>query len=53
MGAVLEAVAAGDITPGEASEVGKIVEEFVRTLEANEFEARLRALEEKTDAQRN
>lgn len=53
MGAVLEAVAAGDITPGEASEVGKIVEGFVRTLEANEFEARLRALEEKTDAQRN
>jgi len=52
MGAILEAVAAGDITPGEAGEVGKIVEGFVKTLEANEFEARLRALEEKTDAQR-
>lgn len=47
MSALLAAVAAGEITPSEAEQVAKIVSAFVSTLEASEFEARLRALEER------
>ena len=48
MAAIVAAVADGELTPGEAGEVSKIVDAFVRTLEATELEARLRALEERT-----
>ncbi len=44
--AILSAVARGQLTPGEASEVAKLIDTFTRTLEATEFETRLRALEE-------
>ena len=44
--AILAGVACGDLTPSEAAELGKLVESFVRTLEASEFDARLRTLEE-------
>src|SRR5689334_18126411 len=37
-GALVEAVAAGTLTPAEASEVGKLIDIYVRTLEATEFE---------------
>ena len=47
--AILAAVAHGSLTPSEAGEVYKLIEGFVRTLEASEFEARLRALEERTE----
>ena len=47
-GALVEAVAAGTLTPTEASEVGKLVDIHVRTLEATEFEKRLAKLEERT-----
>jgi len=46
VGAIVEAVAAGDLTPGEAAELGKLVEAYTKTLEATEFEARLAALEQ-------
>ena len=46
MAAVVEAVAAGDLTPGEAETVAKLLDIFVRTLEATEFERRLTVLEE-------
>src|SRR5262249_4356684 len=42
MAAITAGVAAGDITPGEASELGKLVEAYVRALEAGEFDQRLR-----------
>jgi hypothetical protein len=51
MAAILAAVASGAVTPSEADQVAKIVAAFVSTLEASEFEARLRALEKREQAQ--
>ena len=48
MAAVTEAVAAGELTLAEAETASAFVERFVRTLEAGEFEKRLRALEAST-----
>lgn len=45
MGAVLEAVAAGDVTPSEAEGIAKLVEGYLRALETTEFEKRLAMLE--------
>jgi hypothetical protein len=45
--ALITAVAAGELTPTEAGELGKLIEAYVRTLEASEFEARLAVLEER------
>jgi hypothetical protein len=47
MAALTAAVAAGEVTPGEAAELSKLVETFVRALEAHELEQRLRVVEEK------
>jgi Family of unknown function (DUF5681) len=44
---LLNAVAAGEVTPSEAIEVASLVEKHVRVLEAADFEARLKALEER------
>ena len=46
MAAITEAVAAGELLLGEAESASALVERFVRTIEAGEFERRLRALEE-------
>jgi len=46
---IIKGVAAGEITPGEAAELVKLVEALVRALEANEFEQRLRKIEEWKD----
>ena len=46
--AIVQAVAAGEITPNEAFEVSKIIECFAETLKVNELEARIEALETKT-----
>jgi hypothetical protein len=43
--AVVAAVAAGDLTTSEAAEVAKIVDIYVRTLAATDFEERLEKLE--------
>ena len=48
MASLVESVAAGEVTPGEAVEVCKVVDTFIRTLEMTEPEARLRVLEERT-----
>ena len=44
-GAVLDAVALGDLTPIEGTHIMALVETFRRTLETTEIEARLTALE--------
>ena len=44
-GAVLEAVAGGDLTPAEGSQVMALVDSYRRALEVTELEARLAALE--------
>ncbi len=45
--ALLAAVAGGRLTPGEALEVSKLIEGFVKTLEVAELEERLNELEER------
>ena len=44
-GAVLEAVAMGDLTPTEGAHIMGLVETYRRTLETSELEARVAALE--------
>jgi hypothetical protein len=46
MAAITAAVASGELTPAEAGELSKLVDSYVRTIEATEIERRLRALEE-------
>jgi hypothetical protein len=43
--AIVAAVANGDLTPMEASELGKLVDSYARTLQTVEFEERLSKLE--------
>ena len=45
MSALLAAVAAGEITPSEATEIAGLLDGFLRAREATEMEARLAALE--------
>jgi len=45
--AILAAVGEGSLTPGEALEVSKLIEGFVKTLEVAELEERLAELEER------
>ena len=47
-GAVLDAVAGGELTPTEGAHIMGLVEGYRRTLETSELEARVVALEEKT-----
>ena len=47
MAAITAAVACGELTPAEAGELSKLVETYVKTIEATEIEHRLRALEER------
>lgn len=49
-GAVLAAVAEGELTPTEGAHIMGLVETFRRTLETTELEARVAALEGGTDA---
>jgi hypothetical protein len=48
LSAILGAVAAGEITPGEASEIAKLVDSYVRAVEATELAARIERLERMT-----
>jgi hypothetical protein len=52
MAALTAAVAAGEVTPSEAAELSKVVEAYVRALEAHEFDQRLRLVEGRKDATR-
>ena len=49
MGAVVEAVGRGDLTPTEAAELTKMVQAFAKTVEAVMLEERVRKLEEAID----
>jgi hypothetical protein len=53
MAAIASAVAEGEITLGEAAEMAKLVEGFIRALEINEFDQRLRFLEARQDETRS
>jgi hypothetical protein len=53
MAALTAGVAAGEVTPGEAAELSKLVEAYIRALEAGEFDQRLRAVEERNGAARS
>src|SRR5215203_4956535 len=46
--ALVKAVADGELTPGEASELGRLLDAFTRVLDAAEFEERISRLEAKT-----
>jgi hypothetical protein len=48
MGALVKAVAEGDLTPTEASELTRMVQAFAKIIETAEFEERIRKLEEAT-----
>ena len=43
--AFLEAVAVDDLTPAEASELGNLIEAYIKALEATDFAERLTKLE--------
>jgi hypothetical protein len=43
--ALLQAVASGEIAPGEAREVGRLIELHLKAIEVHEIDARLAALE--------
>ena len=45
MAAITAAVAEGAITPGEGAEVAKVVDAYIRAIEASDFDRRLKALE--------
>lgn len=46
MRAIMSGVAGGVITPCEAASLSGLVDSFVKSLEANEFEARIDRLEQ-------
>jgi hypothetical protein len=48
--AIVAAVATGDLTPMEASELGKLVESYARALQAAEFAERILKLEKAVEA---
>ena len=47
--AIVRSVADGDLTPSEAAELSKLLDNFTRVLEATDFQARLEALEKKAN----
>jgi hypothetical protein len=46
--AIVDAVAAGELTPSEAAELAKVLDSYTRVLQAAEFETRLQKLEKAT-----
>jgi Family of unknown function (DUF5681) len=47
--ALVAAVAAGELTPGEAGELARVVETHLRAVECADLEVRIRALEERQE----
>jgi hypothetical protein len=45
MAAIADAAAQGAVTPREATQLGEVIQSYVRAVEASEFERRLRELE--------
>jgi len=52
MESVTSALAAGEITPGEAERIANVVDTFVRAIETSDFERRLRIVEAEYAADR-
>jgi len=52
MASITGAVAAGQITPGEAAELSRLVEAFVSAIQASSFDQRLQVLEGEVEAKR-
>jgi hypothetical protein len=52
MAAIAAGVADGNLTPSEAGELSKLVDAYVKALEASDFDQRLRVIEAKGDATR-
>jgi hypothetical protein len=50
MAAITNAATSGAITPGEAAELARVLEIFVRAVETSDFERRLQQLEERSHA---
>jgi hypothetical protein len=48
LAAIATAVAGGELTPTEAAELSRVIEGYVKAIEATEIERRLRLLEERT-----
>jgi hypothetical protein len=48
MASILKGVAAGNVAPSEAESIGKLVENFAKTLEVRSLEERIIALERKS-----
>jgi hypothetical protein len=48
--AIVAAVASGDLTPSEASELSKVIDSYARVLQALEFEGRISKLEKAVEA---
>lgn len=46
LGAILDAVATGDLTPGEAASLSALIDGFRRSLETEELDQRITALEQ-------
>ncbi|MEH2618397.1 hypothetical protein V1285_003343 [Bradyrhizobium sp. AZCC 1620] len=51
MAAVTEAVAAGHITPGEAGEIGKLIDVYVKAYQTAELDDRIARVEQLSDAE--
>jgi hypothetical protein len=47
MATITEAVAAGEITPGEGADLNSVISGFIKAVEITEIETRLRLLEER------
>jgi hypothetical protein len=47
--AIVAAVASGELTPSEASELSKVIDAFTRAMETHDFEDRLSRLEHRTE----
>jgi hypothetical protein len=50
IGEIVEAVAAGDLTPSEATAMAGLVDVYVRALETRDLEVRVQTLEQRTAA---
>jgi hypothetical protein len=46
MAAITSGVASGELTPSEAAELSRVIETYVKAIEASEIERRLKALED-------
>ena len=53
MAAVTKAVATGHVTPGEATEIAKVIDAYVRAYQTAELDDRMASIRRLTDAELN